>query len=190
MHADITTAFEEGIRNRQEVWEAIEIVKSNSNGGKIWLIGWLVYDTIVHQLYRNTPEKDLRDIDIIVEHPKTNFVLPPGWTVEYNRFWNPKFVCGTKKIDYIPLEHIFSILQRKLAPTIENYLLWVPLSIQSIAYDITDKKIIGDIGIKAIENKTVEVLDKQLALYAAEKKWISLQEMIREKSEGLWFINK
>ena len=126
-------------------------------------------------------------MDFVVEKPVYGFDLPPGWRVDKNRFGNSKLVNGKKQIDYVPLENIYSILQRQIEPTIQNFLTGVPLTIQSIAYDVTENRVIGEIGINALQRKVVEVNDLLFAEYAAEKKNKSLQEMIQEKAEGLKF---
>jgi len=181
---DITQAFLSGVKNCEEFLEALDIVKRNSSG-KIWLIGGFVYRTIASQLYGlSKPEVDL---DFVVEYPVSDFDLPDGWKVDKNRFGNPKLISGRKQIDYVPLEKIYSILQRQIEPTIENYLTGVPLNVQSVAYDINEKRVIGEIGINALLRRVVEVNDLFFAEYAAQKKGKSLREMIQEKADELSF---
>ena len=127
------------------------------------------------------------DLDFVVEYPVSDFDLPDGWRVDKNRFGNPKLISGRKQIDYVPLEKIYSILQRQIEPTIENYLTGVPLNVQSVAYDINEKRVIGEIGINALLRRVVEVNDLFFAEYAAQKKGKSLREMIQEKADELSF---
>ncbi len=181
---NITQAFLSGVKDCEEFSEALEIVKKNSSG-KIWLIGGFVYRIIASQLY-GLPKPEV-DLDFIVQTPVLEFNLPNGWMLERNRFGNPKLVNGKKQIDYVPLEKIHSILQRQIEPTIENYLTGVPLTVQSVAYDFYENRVIGEVGINALKRKVVEVNDLPFAEYAARKKKQSLQEMIKEKAEGLGF---
>lgn len=182
---DITKAFLDGKKDCREYNEAYQIVKRNSSG-KIWLIGSFVFRTIAHQMYGAEKPEDV-DLDFIVERPAENFNLPPGWKAKKNRFGNPKFVNGRTQIDYVPLKNIYSILKRGLAPTIENFLTGVPLNVQSLAFDTQEEKIVGERGIDSLKRKVVEVVDLDLARYAAQKKGITLEEMIRRKAEELGF---
>jgi len=181
---NVTQAFLSGVKDCEEFPEALEIVKRNSSG-KIWLIGGFVYRTIASQLYGlSKPEVDL---DFVVENPVSDFDLPNDWRVDKNRFGNPKLVNGKKQIDYVPLRNIYSILQRQIEPTIENFLTGVPLTVQSVAYDINENRVIGEIGIDALQRRVVEANDLLFAEYAAQKKSKSLQAMIQEKADGSGF---
>jgi hypothetical protein len=182
---DITQAFLSDVKNNEEFLEALEIVKKNS-AGKLWLIGGFVYRTITSQLYRLPKTKV--DLDFIVEYPVSNFELPNGWRIDENRFGNPKLVNDKKQIDYVPLGNIYSIIQRQIQPTIDNFLKNVPLTVQSIVYNVQENIIIGDVGINALKKRVVEVNDLYFAEYAAKKKNKSLQEMIKEKATELDFI--
>lgn len=181
---DATQLFLSGAKNCEEFVEALDIVKKNSSG-KIWLIGGFVYRTIASQLYGL--KKFDADLDFIIENPVNDFDLPSGWKIDVNRFGNIKLVNGNKHIDYVPLNNIHSIIQRKIEPTIENFLVCVPLTIQSIVYDIDDNKIIGEIGMSAIQKRVIEVNDLSFAEYAAKNKNKSLREMIQEKADSLGF---
>ena len=181
---NITQAFLSGVKGREEFTEALDIVKRNSSG-KIWLIGGFVYRTIASQLY-GLPKPEV-DLDFVVETPVQDFDLPRGWGVDKNRFGNPKLVSGKKQIDYVPLGNIYSILQRNIEPTIDNYLTGVPLTVQSVAYDVYANKVVGEIGIDALRRRVVEVNDLLFAKYAAQEKNKSLQVMIQEKADNLGF---
>lgn len=183
---NITKLFLAGVKGCKEFSDAREIVKRNSSG-KIWLIGGFVYRTIASQLY-GLPKPEV-DLDFIVEYPVSDFNLPSGWKVDRNRFGNPKLVNGKKQIDYVPLGNIYSILQRQMEPTIENFLTGVPLTVQSVAYDVNENKVIGEIGLNALQRKVVKANDLYFAEYAAKKKGKSLQLMIQEKAGELGFTS-
>ena len=158
-----------------EFKEAIDIIKSNSEG-QIWLIGGFVCRSIIQDLYNIHLKKDV-DLDFIIEIPK-EIKLPKGWKMERNSYGNPKLVGPKYEIDYIPLKSIHSIIRRGLEPTIENFLSGTPLNVQSIIYDVTNDKVIGDIGIKAIEDKIVAVNNPEQAQHRAEKKGVSVDDLV------------
>ena len=181
---DLNEAFMNGIEKCPEFKRALKIVSNNSYGNT-WLIGGMVYRTIVSEIYgRPRPRVDL---DFIVEYDSPSFNLPRGWEVEENSFSNPKFRNGEETIDYVPLKNIFSIRNRGLEPKIENYLSGVPLTVNSIVFDIEKQKLMGEIGIQAIIAKTVAVNNFHFAKYAAEKKKKTLNQFIKEKADSLNF---
>lgn len=182
---NFTQLFLNGTKDNSQLREALEIVKSNSSG-KIWLIGGFVYRTIASQLY-GIPKPEV-DFDFIVENAVEHFTLPKDWSVQQNRFGNPKLVNGNNSIDYVPLDKVYSITSRALPPTIENYLSGVPLTVQSLAYDIYENKVMGDIGIDALKRRVVEINNLHFAEYAASKKGISVDEMIKRKAGSLRFM--
>ncbi|HII14841.1 MAG TPA: hypothetical protein HA362_00850 [Nanoarchaeota archaeon] len=163
---------------------AKKIVLDNSSG-KVWLIGGSVYRNIAHILYG--ADKPKVDFDFIIESPKENIILPKGWKLGKNHYGNPKFLGRRFSIDFVPLHNISSILRRKLAPSIKNYLTGTPLTVQSIAYDVKGGKLAGEIGLKAIAEKTIGINNKEQAQIYALKKGISIEEMVRRKSESLGF---
>ena len=181
---DLTPAFLEGIQDCPEFYEAIDIVGGNSSG-KIWLIGGLVYRTIARQLY-GTPRPEA-DLDFIVEKTVTTFMLPDGWDIRINHFGNPKFVNGKRQIDYVPLDNIKSIQDRGLQPSIENYFSGTPLTVQSIAYDVQEDRVIGEVGINAILKREIAIHHLLFARYAAQKKGKSLEAYIKEKAQQVGF---
>ncbi len=182
---DATQLFLDGVKDNKEFYKAIELVKYNSSG-KIWLIGGFLYRTIASQLY-GAPKPEV-DFDFILETATEYLTLPEGWSIQQNRFGNPKFVNGKTSIDYVPLNKVYSITSRNLSPTIDNFLTGVPLTIQSIAYDVSESKVIGEVGIDALRRRVVEVNEVHFAEYAAHKKSISVEEMIRRKAESLRFM--
>ncbi len=153
--------------------EAVHILRQNSQGN-LWLIGGGVFRKLASLLY-DTPLLQA-DYDFIVESPVKRFSLPAGWRVTANRHGNPKFCHGVRSIDYVPLSNIHSIKERGLIPNIEHYLSGVPLTVQSIAYDIEKGALIGAIGLAALDTRTVEVHNASEAVYAAGKKGLTLTQ--------------
>ena len=166
--------------------EAVKIIRDNSHG-KIWMIGGGVYRPIAANLY-GTPLPAV-DRDFIVEEIKLPFKLPPGWIVGRNRHGNPKFILeGTKRsIDYVPIDTTHSIVARGIEPTIENYLSGTPLTVQSVAYDVLSKQVIGDVGLHTISEKRVRVNNYAEAIHGSERKGMTLKEYIQKIADSLGF---
>ena len=164
--------------------EALHIIKRNADG-PIWIIGGFVFRTIVNVFYKKSIP--VPDIDFVIEKPTKDLSLPSGWEVEKNIFGNLKFIKNSTEIDFIPLDNIAPLRRLNLSPSIYNWLRHAPLTVQSIAYDVYRKKVIGDIGIKAILDQTVAVNDLDEARIYCNLKKISLNDFIREKAEALGF---
>jgi hypothetical protein len=176
--------FSETAQSSPEYREAYDIVRANSSG-RIWLIGGFVYRTLASQLY-DTPRPEI-DLDFLVENPTSRLSPPRGWEVAWNRFGNPKLLRGKDRIDIVPLDSVYSIRLRGLEPTVENFLTGAPLNVQSIAFDIEADRVVGDVGLGALRERTVAVNDLCFAEYAAKKKGLPLHEMIRKKADELRF---
>lgn len=144
--------------------EALGIVKKNSIG-KVWLIGSGVYKKLLNLLYGSGYE--IKDWDFIVTKITTSLKLENGWTAGESKHGNPKLKKGDFVIDLISLDNIHSIKERSLEPKIANYLSGAPLSIQSIAFDVDEKELLGELGIQSILAKTVAINNKEEYDYAA-----------------------
>lgn len=133
--------------------EALDVVKKNSRG-KIWLIGGGVYKTLLNLLYGdNFKTKDWDFIaERLVEAPRFEC-----WEVMKSGFGNPKLKKGDFYVDLVPLDNIHSIKERGLEPNIDNYLSGTPLTIQSIAFDVDEHSILGEVGLRSVLTRTVGV---------------------------------
>jgi len=180
-------AFLEGISGNEQFAEGVEIMRRNSSG-RIWLVGSMVYGTITHQMYGSQMPKV--DLDFVVERKADRFSLPAGWSVSENRFGNPKFVKGDESIDCVPIRNIHSIQERGLEPTIENVLSGAPLTVQSIAYDVFAHRVIGEVGMDAINRLVVGVNNLQFAEYRAEMLGITVADYLRDKAQALGFTEE
>ena len=155
---DLSALYTTFMSSGMDFISAKNIVMDNSSD-KVWLIGGSVYRNIAHILYG--ADKPEVDFDFIIERPKENIILPNGWKLGQNRYGNPKFLGSKFSIDFVPLHNISSILRRKLAPSIENYLTGTPLNVQSIAYDVMKGRLAGNIGLKAIAEKIIRINNKE-----------------------------
>ncbi len=163
--------------------EAKQVVYQNSRG-KVWLVGGFLYRHLAHLLH-NSPPPDC-DLDFIVTEREPMLKLPSDWREEHNSFGNPRLVSSKCRIDLIPLNNIYSILQRGLSPTINNYFYGVPLTIQAMAYDLQEQNILGD-GFWALYQKIVGVHNLKFAEDLATKQGKSVEELVKEKAESLGF---
>lgn len=184
---DLTKLFRQAVQGNQGFTESLSIIRQNSSGNA-WLIGGSVYRALASCLY-DAPKQDC-DMDFIIEHAREpkDIQLPPGWMRTENHFGNPKFTHHQRSIDYVPLQSIHSIRSWSLPLTIDGYLEGAPLTIQSIAYDLQTRKIIGDVGINALLTKTVAVNNRDEAHYTKNKKGIpTLEAYIQQTATSLGF---
>ncbi|MEK6899596.1 MAG: hypothetical protein AABX05_00580 [Nanoarchaeota archaeon] len=172
------------LKTNKEYQEALTIVKSNSKG-KIWLIGGIVSRSIIKSAYGNLQLK--HDIDFLVEKLNDHLVIPPGWKETKNKFNNPKLIKEDIEVDIVPLGTSEFIRQNKLKPSIKNFLAGTPLDIQSLAFDIQDRKLIGDLGIKALQRKEVRVNNSKRLLAKAQRKNLSPQKLLQKIAKSLGF---
>ncbi|MAG19981.1 hypothetical protein CL618_00940 [archaeon] len=174
----------EYLSENEKFQEAMDIVRTNC-GDKMWLVGGSVYRGLAHLMY-DIEEPDV-DFDFIVGDPNGNIILPNTWRLHRNTYGNPKFVGGEFSIDFVPLSTVVSIKRRGLEFIFDNFLTGTPLTVQSIAYDVALGKIIGEIGINALESGSVGVNNLGQALFCSRKKGISVEDLIREKAKSLGF---
>lgn len=164
--------------------EALDIARANSSG-KIWLIGGFLYKNLAHSLYGS--KKSTKDFDLIVEKANSRLVLPENWIAKENHFSSPKFISGGKQIDFIPLSNIYYIKTKSLVPCINNYLEAGGLNIHCLAYDILEKKVLGSIGIKALEQRIISVYNLEMLEHQARIYGKIPNEIIKTKAEELGF---
>lgn len=165
--------------------EVVDLALRNSSG-PIWIVGGFLYRNIAAELYGSMPF--FADIDICVEGAvATEPYVPGGWSLTANRYSGRKFCCSGRAVDIWPMASTSSIIRRRVLPTIDNLLDGTPLTVQSIAYNVIDDKLIGDIGMKAIQSRTIAVNDAIQAEIFAARKNKTLAEIIREKADALDF---
>jgi hypothetical protein len=165
--------------------DALSIVERNGLG-KVWVIGGTVYRTLAQLLYAR-PRKSA-DFDFLVEDITDAIQLPDEWIVGKNRFGNPRWSGWDMSIDLVPLANIHSIKRRGLACTIENYLTGVPFTVQSVAYDIQTRQLLGEIGIKAMMSATIAVNNMEEAKQAAILNETTVLALLKAKAKELGFF--
>ena len=180
---NLNSIFNEIADNHTDYTAALRLVQQNSRG-RIWVIGGFVFRNLASRLYGTPIQKS--DYDFMVEQMEPHLRLPQGWTEQRNSHGNPKIV-GPSTIDLIPLHNMWYFVNKGITPTIEGFLERTPLTIQSIAYDTVDKKVFGDVGIKALYEKTVTVHHPEVAARIASLKGKTVEQLVREKADSLGF---
>lgn len=184
----LQSQFTDFLSGHRQYQETLSLVQRNSEG-KIWLIGGFLYRNLARQLYGVAPPAEV-DFDFLVQKLHSPVDLPNPWEQRTNRNGNPKWVnrkVSSFSIDIIPLENVKYTVVNKLTPTLDNYLMGVPLTIQSIAYDVEEQRIIGEVGIRALEEKSIRVHHPEFAAFAAQRKEKTLHDYIWDKAIQLGF---
>ena len=130
--------------------------------GEVWLVGGFLYKRIVYDLYHRAISLPA-DIDFVVEEHERNGVFREGWAETKNMYGNPRYTKPGLVVDVMELRHIHSIVRRGVSPTIESYLSGVPLTMQSVAFQIQSKELIGEVGLSALEEQMVRVYNQEEA---------------------------
>lgn len=177
-------ALIEELKKSKEYLEALKIVKSNSQG-KIWLIGGMVSRSIIKSIYGHLQLK--HDLDFLVEKLNNKLVIPKNWKISKNRFENPKLIKGNTEVDIVPLETAEYIRENKLKPSIKNFLAGTPLDIQAVAFDIEKEKLIGPLGIKALQKKEVRINNSKRFLARTQRKSRTSEELLQQTAKSLKF---
>lgn len=181
---DFTALFRDAIKDDNVYYESLSIARMNTQG-KIWVVGGFVYRTLAARLY-GTPLA-IKDMDFLAERLADSMVVPVGWTRSASTFGSPKFFRGGLFVDILPFDEIRIPMQMPGPPTIEEYLACVTLTVQAIAYDICEQRVIGDIGMQALRTKTVAYNMPKVNKEYFAKKGYTRESYIREKADGLGF---
>jgi tRNA nucleotidyltransferase/poly(A) polymerase len=164
--------------------EVISIVKSNSQGN-IYLVGGTVSRTLASAIYGDC-QMD-QDFDFVVDKVEKELDIPDGWNVTHHKFGNPTFRKGELEIDIFPLSDHPHIKKDNKAPTIDNFLEGVPFTIQALAFDIRNNRLIGKTGIEALRNKRFKVNNAEQAKDVAKRKGVNVNERMMQKAKSMNF---
>jgi hypothetical protein len=163
--------------------DVLDLVKQNSQG-KIWIIGGFLYKNLASALYNIPPYE--YDIDFIVEHKNKELKKVDGWEIQTNRYANPNYVNDKCKMSFTDIHKAIRISGFR-NPTILDFILDTPLNIQSIAYDISNNSLVGDLGISALKEKVVRINNMAQAEFYAKRKNKTLEEIVSDKAGELGF---
>lgn len=172
------------LKQLKEYSEIISIVKNNSKGN-IYLIGGTVSRTLAKEIYGGTQIN--QDFDFVVDKLNEELEIPNGWVVTHHKFSNPTFKNGEIEIDIFPFSEYEYIKNNKLEPTIQNFLLGVPFTIQALAFDIKNEKLIGEEGIKALKERKFKVNNIDSAKEVAKRKNTTINERMQLKAKSMGF---
>lgn len=190
---DLPRLFKYATRDDSSFLDALAIVKANSSG-KMWLTGSYLYRLLASHLYPQG--MDLRywrfstPLDFLVE-TFVDLRLPEGWhrksSLEdgYQRFFRGE--ASQPAFMIYPLAQSQVIRDERTEPTIDHFLAGAPLTIQSIAFDLYQHRMLGEAGMRALQEKTVGVHHPQQAERYAQRKGKTIEALIREKAEVLGF---
>lgn len=181
---EMQKALLEELKNNKEYQEVLKIVKANTKG-KIWLIGGTVSRSIIKSIYGHSQPK--HDLDFLVEGLNDKLITPKGWKISKNRFGNPRLIKGKLEVDIVPLKIAEYIVENKLKSSIKNFLAGTPIDIQALAFDIHNEKLIGPLGIKALQRKEVRINNYKRFSAKAKRKGLTPQELLQQKAKNLWF---
>ena len=127
------------------------------------------------------------DFDFTCEKLNKKIIVPTGWKVEYTKFDSPTFTKGSTSVDLWQLSNHNWIKERHLEASIENLFAGVPFTIQAMAYDIRNKKVIGERGIEALLSREFRVNNLKTAQDLAKRKRITVDERMKDKAESMGF---
>ncbi len=187
--------LEEFLKDSKEFHEAFPIAKGNSQrGGRIWLIGSFGYRPIIRVVHGLIREPNIIDIDFLMEGTRKteSLYVPQGWEPHISEdYGNPYLLKedGRVRIDLNYMKSFHPIIARKLNPRIRHFYPTTPTDLQSMTYDLTDRKIglRGWRGIEAIKRKVVRINNLEEANFVAERRGISIDKLVKEKADELGF---
>ncbi len=164
--------------------EALALIKKNARG-RIWLVGGAVSRLLASELYGGSTAT--HDFDFLVEEETIKPTVPDGWTMERKKHGNPTFTREDVEVDLFPLATHDHIRRNGLEPTIEHFLEGTPFTIQALAYDVDEKRLIGDAGITALLTKRLAVNNLEQAREIAKHKGVTIDERMGRKAESMGF---
>lgn len=146
------TGLFQHIIHETNVQEILDILSHNTSGN-LYLVGGFVYRSLALRL-QGKEFGTLPDLDFVTD--KIDFKsIPKEWKVGNNKYGGLKITTARFSIDIDEFRHHVNIKHLSLPHTVNSYLLAVPLNIQSIAYDVRNKNILGDIGIESLNERKI-----------------------------------
>jgi hypothetical protein len=179
---ELSDLFRARIGGHPEFLEAVDIVKRNTIGNA-WMVGKVIFKTLTSQTDGPLEQID-PTLNFVIEEKTSIEHLPQNWsTIRTRRGW--AFLNMDRVIRLSPLSTLYLVEKKGLPPTIDSYFFGVPLTVHALAYDIWKNRLVGDIGLEAIDKRVVSVNNFISAKYSAEKKGLSLSEYMSMKREKL-----
>jgi hypothetical protein len=168
------------------LWNEIigKIIIPNTKG-KVWLIGGSVSRVLCEELYGTKMEKF--DFDFIAESVNKKIEEPKSWKIDYSKFGNPTFTREGCEVDLWPISDASWIKNNNIEPSIENFFGGVPFTIQAMAYDIKEKRVIGNLGIKALIARRFVVNNMTSAKEESKRKGTTVDQRMEYKAKSMGF---
>lgn len=147
--------------------------------GDLVLHGGAVYRPLVRELY-GVPCAD-HDYDFLVDWCESP-VSSPSHICSTTDRGNPRFlptVTGEPNVDLIPL--------RAVGASIDSFIDAATFTVQAIGYRIKDRRVIGDIGIRALSDRIVAVNNRSRVMMVGwSAEMLTLQ--LHRKALSLGFL--
>ena len=178
--------LEKHLERSPQYKNVFEVIKRNSLRPR-WLIGGAVYRPLVQMLYRHGELTS--DYDFIVRQriDPLYYYTPTAYELKYSRVGSPRWQKGDLTIDIVQECDLHTCHRLGIEPCVRNFIDHTPLTIQSMVYDLEHKVLEGDVGIQALQNKTVAVLDRGEAEYHAGLHGWTVEEYVQDKARSLGF---
>jgi len=160
------------------------LVRENSSG-KVWLLGGFLYKNIIHSLYGEIPPYEF-DFDFVVEAKRGALLPAPDWTIVRNTYGHESYEGSRHKIGIIDLRVAIRASGHK-PRNIHEFIAETPFNVQSIAYNVVSRDLIGRRGKLAIRHKVLAVNFRPQAEYYAQLKHRPLHDIAAEKAAALRF---
>ncbi len=165
--------------------EVLDLVRKNSQG-KIWLMGGFLYKNLARELYGKPTEIYIKDLDFLVEYKNDLLQEIRGWQIYTNSYGSQNYMTDTVRTSFTEIRK--AIRANKMNNfTVDEFIHRTPLTIQSIVYDIDEEKIVGNIGVNALLNKTIQVNNFEQAELYVHLKNKTIEQWLDEKKAELGF---
>ncbi len=153
--------------------------------GKFWVVGGFITSIAIPLLHGYSVNHHT-DLDLLLAEEVDYDQIPTmdGWERTESFFGSLRFKKGEDQVDIWSLSDVVVFQERGLDQTIENYLETVPLTTQSLVYDPEEKKLLGPMGLKALETRTVRINDRREILGAS---WRTVEDYIKNKAGNIGF---
>jgi hypothetical protein len=149
---DLDTIVKDAVLQQNEMHSILLTASSN-----LYIVGGFLYRNIIHELY-GTKSVNF-DTDYVADELDTDS-LPKSWRINADGFPQLSFRCigwrisaGSQNIDICLFRNHATSVLTGAEPGIETYLKYVPLSIQSIAYDLENERLLGDVAKESISSR-------------------------------------
>lgn len=172
----------------------LPFIGAQSAGGRIWLIGGQVYRRLAEQLY-GTPCASLHDIDILYERRKAweDLVVFDEWSLVKTGLGGARFQKGSIQIDAVSLDEAINPWDSSPRSTYSteekcvSFLSRAPLTVQSCMLDIGVGLVVGEVGLRAIQERRVDVYHEQECRARCARHNESIEDYCRHMRASLGF---